>query len=165
MARPVGKPRAGSARQTAPGRGAARPLEDHNLRGGDPHHSPGRTIRAGRPINRDAFEVYVAKVLVLVLVPELRPGDVVIMDMCGRPLGRKKNFRVGAARRRVLTCVRPLVRPGRPRAHMGVCGSVHFNLARFERSSNLPIPSLDRCAIPLQLTFRPPNGLAARISD
>jgi len=28
------------------------------------------------PINRDAFEVYVAKVL----VPDLRPGDVVIMD-------------------------------------------------------------------------------------
>jgi transposase len=28
------------------------------------------------PINRDAFETYVAKVL----VPELRPGDVVIMD-------------------------------------------------------------------------------------
>ncbi len=28
------------------------------------------------PINRDAFETYVAKVL----VPELRPGDVVVMD-------------------------------------------------------------------------------------
>jgi transposase len=28
------------------------------------------------PINRDAFETYVAKVL----VPELRPGDIVVMD-------------------------------------------------------------------------------------
>jgi hypothetical protein len=30
----------------------------------------------GGPINRDAFETYVEKVL----VPELRPGDLVIMD-------------------------------------------------------------------------------------
>ena len=32
-----------------------------------------------RPINRNAFETYVEKVL----VPELRPGDIVVMDMCG----------------------------------------------------------------------------------
>ena len=30
------------------------------------------------PINRDAFETYLAKVL----IPELRPGDIVIMDAC-----------------------------------------------------------------------------------
>ena len=58
------------------------------------------------PINKDAFETYVAKVL----VPELRPGDIVIMDMCGRPRWCKKNFLKSTARGRVLTCVRPLMR-------------------------------------------------------
>jgi hypothetical protein len=58
------------------------------------------------PINKDAFETYVAKVL----VPELRPGDIVIMDMCGRPRWCKKNLLKSAARGRVLTCVRPLMR-------------------------------------------------------
>lgn len=33
------------------------------------------------PINRDAFVAYVRQVL----VPDLGRGDVVIMDMCGRP--------------------------------------------------------------------------------
>ena len=58
------------------------------------------------PINKDAFETYVAKVL----VPELRPGDIVIMDMCGRPRRCKKNLLKSTARGRVLTCVRPLMR-------------------------------------------------------
>ena len=40
------------------------------------------------PINRVAFETYVEKVL----APELREGDTVIMDMCGRPHRCKKNF-------------------------------------------------------------------------
>ena len=37
------------------------------------------------PINREAFETYVARVL----VPELRPGDVVIMDNLSSHKGRK----------------------------------------------------------------------------
>lgn len=40
------------------------------------------------PINRDAFETYVQKVL----APELRPGDIVVMDMCGRPRVSKQNL-------------------------------------------------------------------------
>src|SRR5215208_4182650 len=38
------------------------------------------------PINRDAFEVYVEKVL----VPELRLGDVVVMDNLSSPQGAKR---------------------------------------------------------------------------
>jgi hypothetical protein len=40
------------------------------------------------PINRTAFETYVSQVL----VPELKPGDIVIMDMCGRPRWCKENL-------------------------------------------------------------------------
>ena len=36
------------------------------------------------PINRDAFQAYVEQVL----VPELRPGDIVIMDNLSSPLAR-----------------------------------------------------------------------------
>ena len=57
------------------------------------------------PINREAFETYVAKVL----VPELRVG--VIMDMCGRPSESKQILWSGWRADRVLTCVRPLMRP------------------------------------------------------
>ena len=47
------------------------------------------------PINRDAFQAYIDQVL----VPELRPGDIVVMDMCGRPFGSKRNLwaRCGAS--------------------------------------------------------------------
>ena len=40
------------------------------------------------PINGEAFLAYVEQAL----VPELRPGDIVIMDMCGRPRRCKKNL-------------------------------------------------------------------------
>ncbi|VFU10537.1 conserved protein of unknown function [Methylocella tundrae] len=40
------------------------------------------------PINRDAFLAYVDQIL----VPELNLGDVVIMDMYGRPRWRKRNL-------------------------------------------------------------------------
>ena len=40
------------------------------------------------PINGERFRIYVEKVL----VPELKAGDVVIMDMCGRPRWCKKNL-------------------------------------------------------------------------
>jgi hypothetical protein len=40
------------------------------------------------PINGESFLLYVEKVL----VPTLRPSDIVIMDMCGRPRRCKKNL-------------------------------------------------------------------------
>ena len=40
------------------------------------------------PMNGDAFTTYVSRVL----VPELSPGDIVIMDMCGRPRWSKLNL-------------------------------------------------------------------------
>jgi hypothetical protein len=40
------------------------------------------------PINGESFRAYVEQVL----VPELREGDTVIMDMCGRPHRCKKNL-------------------------------------------------------------------------
>ncbi len=47
----------------------------------------------GGPINRDAFETYVARVL----VPELRPGDVVIMDNLSSHKGPKVRTLIEAA--------------------------------------------------------------------
>ena len=43
------------------------------------------------PMNGDAFVTYVTYVT-RVLVPDLRRGDVVIMDMCGRPRWSKLNL-------------------------------------------------------------------------
>ena len=40
------------------------------------------------PINGESFKAYVEQFL----VPTLRPGDIVIMDMCGRPRWCKKNL-------------------------------------------------------------------------
>ena len=45
------------------------------------------------PINREAFEVYVAKVL----VPELRPGDIVVMDNLSSHKGPKVRQMIEAA--------------------------------------------------------------------
>lgn len=59
------------------------------------------------PINGECFRAYVEQIL----LPALKPGDVVIMDMCGRPRRSKKNLLKSLERGRVLTCVRPLMRP------------------------------------------------------
>src|SRR5215470_15499669 len=40
------------------------------------------------PIDGESFRLYVEKVL----LPTLRPGDIVIMDMCGHPRWCKKNL-------------------------------------------------------------------------
>ena len=40
------------------------------------------------PINGETFRLYVENVL----IPTLQPGDIVIMDMCGRPRRCKKIF-------------------------------------------------------------------------
>ena len=50
------------------------------------------------PINRDAFEAYVEKVL----VPELRPGDVLVMDNLSNHNGTRARQRIEAAGARLL---------------------------------------------------------------
>jgi transposase len=50
------------------------------------------------PINRNAFETYIAKVL----VPELRPGDVVIMDNLSSHKGSNVRAMIEAARASLL---------------------------------------------------------------
>ena len=50
------------------------------------------------PINRDAFEVYVAKVL----VPELRAGDIVIMDNLSSHKGLRVRETIESAGARLL---------------------------------------------------------------
>jgi len=50
------------------------------------------------PIDGESFRTYVEKVL----VPTLRPGDIVVMDMCGRPRWCKKNLSQRA--RHVVRC-------------------------------------------------------------
>ncbi len=74
----------------------------HRCRWGRPfHHWKTTTFTAGLrydgiaapmvldgPMNGEAFLAYIEQAL----VPELRLGDIVIMDMCGRPHRCKKNF-------------------------------------------------------------------------
>ncbi len=50
------------------------------------------------PINRDAFETYIEKVL----VPELRPGDIVVMDNLSSHKGVRAHQLVEAAGARLL---------------------------------------------------------------
>ena len=52
----------------------------------------------GGPINRDAFEAYVEQVL----VPELRPGDIVVMDNLSSHKGPAVRTRIEAAGARLL---------------------------------------------------------------
>jgi len=73
-----------------------RALKGKRLRAGIPHsHWKTTTFVAGLrlsgmvapmvldgPINGAAFQAYVDQVL----VPTLKPGDIVIMDMCGHPV-------------------------------------------------------------------------------
>jgi transposase len=82
-------------------------LRGERLRGGIPHgHWKTTTFIAGLtlrgmiapfvldgPINRDAFETYIAKVL----VPELRTGDVVIMDNLSSHKGHRVQDMIEAA--------------------------------------------------------------------
>ena len=52
----------------------------------------------GGPINRDAFEAYVEQVL----VPELRPGDIVVMDNLSSHKGAEVRAMIEAAGARLL---------------------------------------------------------------
>jgi len=99
------------------------------------------------PINGDWFEAYVGQVL----VPELRRGDVVVMDMCGRPRGSKQNLRSERRADRVLTCVRPLVRPSHAAgpygsSRIGAKATWRAWMARVHELAD-PTPSHNRCAI------------------
>lgn len=105
------------------------------------------------PINRDAFQAYVDQIF----VPELNLGDVVIMDMYGRPRRCKKNLRSCAAHGQVLTCIRPLMRRSHmPRARMGVRGSDPLQsraLVALVHELVFPIPSRRPLRHTLRLTF------------
>src|SRR5689334_9875015 len=57
----------------------------------------------------DTFAAYLEQVLLPVL-RERKPDAVLVMDMCGRPRGSKKNLQDRRGACRVLTCVRPLMR-------------------------------------------------------
>ena len=61
------------------------------------------------PINRDAFETYVARVL----VPEVRPGDIVVMDNLSSHKGPRVRELIEAAGARLLYL------PRRPHAAQG----------------------------------------------
>ena len=66
------------------------------------------------PINRDAFETYVHKVL----VPELRPGDIVIMDNLSSHKGPRARQLIEAARANRAAAARWLA-PSQPRQEPG----------------------------------------------
>ena len=76
------------------------------------------------------------------------------------PSGARRISETGAARDRVLPCVRPLMRHGSwPRARMGLRGSGphHWNaLEALPMRLVLPTPPHRRCAIPV---LRPPHAL------
>ena len=97
------------------------PRGGERLRMGRPHgHWKTSTFVAGltlrgmiapfvldRPINRVAFETYVEKVL----VPELRPGDIVVMDNLSSHKGSGVRHSIEAARRRDPLFAALLTRP------------------------------------------------------
>jgi hypothetical protein len=78
------------------------------------------------PINGESFLLYVEKVL----APALEPGDIVIMDMCGRPRWCKKNLSKSTGRGQVLTCVRPLMRPSHAAGPYGSSRSGSNSISR-----------------------------------
>ena len=55
---------------------------------------PDRGLHRTRTINRDAFEIYIAKVL----VPELEQGDIVVMNNLSSHKGRMRCFQATALR-------------------------------------------------------------------
>jgi hypothetical protein len=99
------------------------------------------------PMTGEVFRAYVEQML----APALQPGDVVVMDMCGRPLGSKKNLqaRCGASSGADM-CPASAAAGDVPRARMGVCGSGPLQPRALEALVHdlaVPNPSLDRCAI------------------
>jgi hypothetical protein len=100
-------------------------------------------------MNGESFLAYVRQFL----VPCLRRGDIVIMDMCGRPLSKQEKS--SGLMRRVFSgadmCPASDAAAYMPRARMGVCGSDPIQSRALEALIHdlvLPIPPLERCAIP-----------------
>jgi DDE superfamily endonuclease len=71
------------------------------------------------PMNGEAFLAYVEQAL----VPELRPRDIVIMDMCGRPRWCKKNLFEERAWSSADMCPASAAACHMPPARMGVRGA------------------------------------------
>ncbi len=108
----------------------------------------GSSHGAGRPDERRRVPCLFSQVL----VPELTPGDIVIMDMCGRPRLCKYNLLKSKERGRVLTCVSGLnVAAIRCRGPVWEFAErVEFNLARSWRVSMIWFSRsrlVDRCAL------------------
>ena len=85
---------------------AARPLEDHDAGRRPAPVRDRRAVRARRADQPDAFLAYVDQVL----VPELSPGDIVVMDNLGSHKGPAVRAAIEAAGARLL--VPPALQPG-----------------------------------------------------
>jgi transposase len=81
------------SRRAAEGRRAARTLEDDHLRRRLRSRGIAAPFVLDGPINRIAFEAYVDKVF----VPELRPGDIVVMDNLSSHKGPRVREMIEAA--------------------------------------------------------------------
>ena len=92
------RPRALPSRRTASHGDAPRTLEDDHLRRRPDTRGMLAPFVLSGPINRAAFETYVERVL----VPELRPGDIVIMDNLSSHKGPKTRELIEAAGARLL---------------------------------------------------------------
>jgi hypothetical protein len=95
------------------------------------------------PINGVSFRAYVEQVLA--------PGDIVVMDMCGRPRRCKKNlFEEHGTWSGADMCPASAAACHMPPARMGVRGAGPIQPRALEARIHdlvFPIPSLDRCAI------------------
>jgi transposase len=74
----------GATRHAAPGQGAAGPLADLTFLAALRHDRIDAPWLLEGPINGETFRLYVEKVL----VPTLRPGDIVVLDNLGSHKGR-----------------------------------------------------------------------------
>jgi transposase len=83
----------GAAWSTSQSQGAARPLAHHDLHGRFAPRSHHRSWFIEGPINGEAFLLYIEKVL----VPTLRPGDIVVMDNLGSHKARAVRRAIRAA--------------------------------------------------------------------
>lgn len=77
-------PGLGAARPTPESPGAASTLEDHDLPGCPAHDRVDAPWLIDGPINGERFRLYVEKVL----LPTLKPGDIVVIDNLGSHKGK-----------------------------------------------------------------------------
>ena len=88
----------GTARPAAARQGAAGTMEDHDVPGRASQRSHRCAMAARRPDQRREVPLYVEKVL----VPTLRPGDIVIIDNLGSHKGRAVRHTIRAAGAKLL---------------------------------------------------------------